>query len=337
MKRNHTLTGLLVRAMAFAVCVAPLAHCGKKDAANAIAPARVVCLVGSSTIQRNGAAPAGLALGDIVRDGDTLITRASSFIVIQVGDKGVLRIQEDTTVAIRGLFTNAASRIILRAGAITSKLVKLDPGSSYSVATNTITASVRGTIFTVSTRGSIDLVSVGEGSVSVAANPGIAVKPFTETIVGAGTTAVMASTAAAAGRGDVTIELRPMGADEVLTTGKVSRIGIAPGIATASADELATIQREILRIESELEKKTGEPGRTDAGPRAEKIRKLMGQSSRTMEQIREAFERIDEVSLYSGRVIRGAIISRGETYAILTPGGIVSVPKADVQAVKVIK
>ena len=58
---------------------------------------------------------------------------------------------------------------------------------------------------------------------------------------------------------------------------------------------------------------------------------------KTIERIREVFSRIDEVSLYSGKVIQGAVISRGATYSILTTSGVVNVPESQVRTVKVVK
>jgi len=45
----------------------------------------------------------------------------------------------------------------------------------------------------------------------------------------------------------------------------------------------------------------------------------------SMEEIRSRYGRIDVVTLYSGRVIRGAIVSRGASVGIITPSGMVSI------------
>jgi hypothetical protein len=46
---------------------------------------------------------------------------------------------------------------------------------------------------------------------------------------------------------------------------------------------------------------------------------------------------IDEITLYSGRIYRGTILSRGQTYIVLTPQGKISIPNDQIMLIKRIK
>ncbi|MCX7677869.1 MAG: hypothetical protein N2316_01490 [Spirochaetes bacterium] len=69
----------------------------------------------------------------------------------------------------------------------------------------------------------------------------------------------------------------------------------------------------------------------------EKIQKLLQKSTRTLEEIKEACERIDVVKLYSGKVIEGAIIEQGEKYKIMTTTGVINVSRKEVRTVTVVR
>jgi tRNA A37 methylthiotransferase MiaB len=69
----------------------------------------------------------------------------------------------------------------------------------------------------------------------------------------------------------------------------------------------------------------------------ERIERLMQQKTRTLEEIKEACERIDVVKLYSGKEIQGAIIGRENKYKILTTTGVVEVDKKQVRSVSVMR
>ena len=50
--------------------------------------------------------------------------------------------------------------------------------------------------------------------------------------------------------------------------------------------------------------------------------------------VQETARWTDQITLYNGRVIEGAIISRGYQYKVLTPGGVMYVPKNQIKMVK---
>lgn len=72
-------------------------------------------------------------------------------------------------------------------------------------------------------------------------------------------------------------------------------------------------------------------------PDPKEVRALADKKDRKIEDIKEVYNRIDKVYLYSGEVVSGAIIERGETYSILTTGGIVKVSRKDIQSNEIIR
>lgn len=57
----------------------------------------------------------------------------------------------------------------------------------------------------------------------------------------------------------------------------------------------------------------------------------------TLNSIQKDLERIDEIRLYNGRIIQGAIIRRGEEYLILTVSGTIKIPESQIKNIKIIR
>jgi hypothetical protein len=57
----------------------------------------------------------------------------------------------------------------------------------------------------------------------------------------------------------------------------------------------------------------------------------------SLDEIRAQYKWVDEITLYSGKVFRGAVMSRGETYRVLTTEGIVMIPRSQIKMVKPLK
>lgn len=55
------------------------------------------------------------------------------------------------------------------------------------------------------------------------------------------------------------------------------------------------------------------------------------------EEIRKQYKWVDQIFLYNGRTIEGAIISRGPRYRVLTSTGIVEIPRNQIKMVKPLK
>lgn len=57
----------------------------------------------------------------------------------------------------------------------------------------------------------------------------------------------------------------------------------------------------------------------------------------TLASLKEDFERLDEIRMYNGRILRGAIISRGKMYLVLTPTGKVKIPEEQIKNIRIIR
>lgn len=54
----------------------------------------------------------------------------------------------------------------------------------------------------------------------------------------------------------------------------------------------------------------------------------------SLDDIRMKYEWVDRITLYNGKIIDGAIITRGETYTVLTTRGIVRIPRNQIKTVR---
>ncbi|MGL4369493.1 MAG: hypothetical protein ACRCUT_07465, partial [Spirochaetota bacterium] len=69
----------------------------------------------------------------------------------------------------------------------------------------------------------------------------------------------------------------------------------------------------------------------------EKIAALAAKKNISIEEIKDVYNRIDEITLYNRKVVKGAIISRGTTYQVLTVHGKVAIAEKEIKSVRVIK
>ena len=74
-----------------------------------------------------------------------------------------------------------------------------------------------------------------------------------------------------------------------------------------------------------------------SAPSQENIRALIKKENRTIEDIKVVFKRIDEITLFNGKIIRGAITERGEMYSVITTDGVAKISEKEIQTVKVIR
>lgn len=57
----------------------------------------------------------------------------------------------------------------------------------------------------------------------------------------------------------------------------------------------------------------------------------------SLSSLKKDFERLDEIRMYNGRIIQGAIISRGKTYMVLTPEGKIKIPEDQIKNIRIIR
>lgn len=115
-----------------------------------------------------------LKVGLILKENDAIKTEKDSIIELQIGDDSIIRIKERSVLKIVKLFKDLEleeTKFHLNLGKILAKPKNLTEGSSFEIETNSITAGVRGTEFTVvKTEEGISKVAVNAGEVSITKN-----------------------------------------------------------------------------------------------------------------------------------------------------------------------
>ncbi len=105
--------------------------------------------------------------GQYLTGAQTVVTGKSSMADVSLGGRGMMRIQEQTKVAVASLEKKGAPDLDMEKGGVLVIMSKLGKGDSYQVKTRTQIASVRGTIFQVSGDESRSELNVFTGSVLV--------------------------------------------------------------------------------------------------------------------------------------------------------------------------
>lgn len=244
-----------------------------------------VTFVLGNVIVKRGADSHAAALKEAIHDGDIITTGAKSSLIVQTTGQDVFRVQENSVITFSVMNRNEKS-LVLSNGSVLSKVAKLKKGSICKVKTPVALASVRGTRFLTSYNGSVAVVAVGEGKVSVS-KTGVQ----EENAVDAGKTAVV----------EKTVEIHDINSPEKTELEKLEAAQYLENPDAMSADEFDSYKKKIMEADEKLD----------------------GSSSglMTLEEIRAKYGRIDEITLYSGLIVKGAVISRGKTFTVVTPGG----------------
>ncbi len=112
-----------------------------------------------------------VAIGDMLEKDDVLKTEAASYCEIQFGDTALVRVQENTEIAIRNVALTpgeANVNVGMKEGSVLAKVKKLSGDDSCKVQTQTAVCGVRGTEFAVTAdRAKGTNLAVKEGSVAV--------------------------------------------------------------------------------------------------------------------------------------------------------------------------
>ncbi|HNX22441.1 MAG TPA: FecR family protein [Spirochaetota bacterium] len=316
------------------------AQCGKKETIKNGIKANILFSIGSVEVQREGINVTNLNPGDIIKEGDIIMTGDKSQVTIQVGDRGCVRIVQNTEVKISKLFLNNATDIFLHNGEIISNISRLRKDENYTITTKTIKAAIRGTAFSVSIFKDEEHVAVLKGKVAVTINENISKGPIKETNVKDGEMAAVQTADTKTNLKEVKIQIMPIDKTMSIVIEKVAMIEIVPDIENVKIEELNKRQQEMIKKEEELDRNSGteklETG-TTSKIKAAGIEKLIKQKTRTLDEIKKVTGRIDEITLNSGEIIKGAIISRGKIYSVLTTNGVINVSKEDIRTLSVIK
>jgi len=339
MKTNRSILST-IKVLAVIAAMILQSQCGEKEIVRKAIKANIIFLIGSVEVLREGSKVANINPGDIIREGDKIKTGDKSQMTIQMGDRGFLRIVQNTEVEILKLFSKEETNIFLQDGEIISKVARLVKDENYVITTGTIKAAVRGTAFSVSTIKDGGEVAVLEGKVMVTVNENISGEPAKETYVKDGEMVIVQTTDAKSDQKKFNIQIMPITQDKSIAIQKTAIIKLIPDIENVKIEELNIKQQEMLKKEEELDKARGtekvETG-TTSKIKAATIEQLIKQKTRTLNEIKKVNGRIDEISLNSGQVVKGAIISKGDVYSVLTTTGVINVPKKDIRTISVVK
>jgi FecR protein len=248
-----------------------------------IALASVSFITGDVSVKR-GADVHKAVLKEEIKTGDILSTGEKSFIIVQTTDQDVFRVQEKSTLEFSTL-SQKDTTLVLSKGSVLSKITKLKKEDTCTVKTPLAVAAVRGTQFLTTYDGKQSIVAVGEGKVSVSKIGATDDKALDE-----GKTAVV----------DKNVDIRDYNKEEKTELAKMNAVAHLEDLDKKSDAELNDIGKKILEADEKLSENN----------------KLM-----TLEEIQAKYKRIDVVTLYSGLVVRGAVLSRGKTFQIITPTG----------------
>lgn len=338
MKSNNIITTLKVSVLIAMLIFNP--QCWKKEEVQNEIKGNILFLVGSVEIIRERSKVVTPNLGYAVRDGDIIKTGDKSQLTIQIGDRGCLRIEQNTEVKINKIFMKNETDLLLENGKVISKISKLFKDENYGITTRTVKAAVRGTAFSVSAYKNGGEVAVFEGKVLFTVNEKISKEPVKETFVNAGEMVLVETAETKTDLKEVKIQVMPIDKARSIEIKKVTMIELVPDIENVTNEELNRRQQEMLKKEEELDKGEGAEN-VDLGitskVSASTIEQLIKQKTRTLDEIKRVNGRIDEIALNSGEVVKGAIISKGNVYSVLTTKGVVNVPKKDINTINVIK
>jgi len=270
---------------------------------NKAAQNSVISFIGSVEITRGTDAARSIVLGEELKEGDRIKTGKASFMVFRIGETATARIQPDSDVTLANISDPANINLGLAQGGILNKVMKLPKGGGYRVQTPTVVASVRGTVFSAYYEKGTNTVAVKNGNVEVA------VKDSNEIVMVKAGNAVVYTGGLAE---------RPI--DEIENIVMDNMISLPEVINLDDQVEAEKVNRQIIEKDKEVNRQIEEKS-----------------IPKTLDEIKAKYERIDEVVLYSGKVIRGVIVERGAYYKILTTSGYVSIAAKQVRNTKVIK
>lgn len=307
-----------------------LLSCTKDKAPASLINACIIFSSGDVKIIRTGA-ETGAHPGNSIQEGDRISTGDRSLLVIQISDRDIVRVSSNSILEIRSIANGKDVKLYLERGEVISKVSRLEKNENYMVQTPTVIAGVRGTEFSVSASAKEERVAVLKGNVAVNLIAEEKKLKTSEALAAGGNTVIIKKVS-----DNTLIETIAITRGEEANIKKVSDIEPLPDLNNIKNEELDKKQELIKKIEEDLAKEL--PAKDELkGARAAKIRKLIIEKPKSLEQIKEVFERIDEISMYSGKVISGAIISRGEVYSVLTTDGVISISESEVRAVKILK
>jgi len=265
-------------------------------------------------------------IGSRIKKDDILLTGNMSQATIQVSETAVIIMQSDSEIKFDSLANEQGKpqniSMELSRGTTFHKVLK--SGTEYTVKAPTAVASVRGTSFEVSGDSNKTRVSVVTGRVSVKKNPGME-----EIILTAGESIEV--------KADTDVSRRI--SDKAPAVNRINTV--AGKTVTEKTDKALPPQVKKTPASIKQDKvKTSFAAKTESRetlPDPAAVKALMNKKDPDIKDIKKVYSRIDSIHLYSGEIITGAIIGRGDTYSVMTTGGIVKIAKKDIQSDRIIR
>lgn len=274
-----------------------LASCGKGKSPGAV----ISFYSGTATIQSLNEQPRPVHIQDPVKDGDIIETGDKTSVIIQVGDELLVRFESNTKTVITSMKDITRREIQLEKGKVLSSVSKLKKGNEYLIKTPTSVASVRGTEFLTDFSDGRTVVAVGKGIVSV-------VKSDTkeEKLVEVGKSVVVSGK----------MDLREVSKVEALELKKLESTPVIKDIENMTPENLNKQFEDTIKKDEEINRE---------------IETSAGNAGMSFQEMKARYNRIDVITMYNGKIIKGVILNRGASLKILTPGGVISVQAKDVQ------
>ncbi len=147
----------------FVVAVTAITSCKKQKQNIALA----TFTIGEPKVIKSDKSTALLKFGDVLDKDDTVKTDLNSQVTIQVGESIMFKVFPETTLKISKIFESLSTELYLDEGIVASKIKKLGKNHEYNVMTKTTLASVRGTMFLVTSGLKTTIVSTSRGEVAV--------------------------------------------------------------------------------------------------------------------------------------------------------------------------
>lgn len=305
---------------------------------NKALPTVIIFAQGDVTVIQNDVnKPA--SIGTNVKPDDIIATGNQSIAVVQIADRAIAHIGSNSRVVVQSLLDTSVT-LYLEKGEVISKVERLQKGQEYSVKARSVVASVRGTQFLVKADEKIGKVAVHTGSVSVKPiieAEEVEVAEIKETIVEGGKEAIVTVEEEKVAK-EVPVTVQEISVKDKVKIETAAKIEVVPQEVLKKPETLDKVQETIKQNVEKIQKiELLNEDEIKKQIKKERIERLMQQKTRTLEEIKEACERIDVVKLYSGKTIQGAIIDRTNDYKILTTTGVVDVPKNKVRSVSVVR
>ncbi|HNX60193.1 MAG TPA: FecR family protein, partial [Spirochaetota bacterium] len=260
----------------------------------------------SGTVAQNG--NTSIHVGNRISLNNIIRTEKNSSLVVQIDDSSVVRLMPESSMKITS--PSPENRmLILEKGTILVKVLKLEPKGTFSITSDDVTAVVRGTSFRVMKSGHTTNVSVTDGKIAVFTSGN---KDIEHAVIAEPGFTVQADR----GKSKTELVLRRSTAAELKETRKIDAVTVLPEKDLSDPKKVnkagSIIEKEDLRIDTENSFESSVE---------EKRSMMIRHQSASLEELKHTFNRIDEVTLYSRRVIAGIIISRGMNYEMITPDG----------------